>query len=61
MKRGDVVTIALPGKYGKPRPGLVIQSDLFLETNSVTVLPLTTHLIDATLFRITIDISEWII
>lgn len=41
MKRGDTVVIILPGDYGKPRPGLIIQSDLFLETNSVTVLPLT--------------------
>ena len=29
MKRGDLVTIALQGDYGKPRPALVVQSDLF--------------------------------
>jgi mRNA interferase MazF len=29
MKRGDFVTIALQGDFGKPRPALVIQSDLF--------------------------------
>lgn len=55
MKRGDTVVIILPGDYGKPRPGLIIQSDLFLETNSVTVLPLTSHLIDAPLLRIPIE------
>ena len=38
MRRGDLVTIALPGAYGKPRPALVIQSDLFDEHPSVTVL-----------------------
>ena len=54
MKRGDTVIIVLPGDYGKPRPGLIIQSDLFLETNSVTVLPLTSHLIEAPLLRIPI-------
>ena len=27
MKRGDLVTIAMPGDFGKPRPALIIQSD----------------------------------
>jgi mRNA interferase MazF len=31
VRRGDLVTVALPGDYGKPRPALVIQSDLFAE------------------------------
>lgn len=57
MKRGDIVTIALSGDYGKPRPGLIIQSDLFSALNSVTILPLTSHLIDAPLFRILITPS----
>ena len=55
MKRGDIVTIALSGDYGKPRPALIIQSDLFLDTNSVTIVPLTSHLIDAPLFRIQVE------
>ena len=58
MKRGNIVTIALTGDYGKPRPGLIIQSDYFLETGSVTILPLTSHLIDAPLFRILIEPTE---
>ena len=58
MKRGDVVTIVLSGEYGKPRPGLIIQSDLFLETHSVTIVPLTSHLIDAPLFRIQVEPTE---
>lgn len=52
MKRGDLVTIALQGDYGKPRPALVIQSDLFDEHPSVTVLPVTSALRDAPLFRL---------
>jgi mRNA interferase MazF len=55
MKRGNLVTIALTGDYGKPRPGLIIQSDLFLNTGSVTILPLTTHLIDAPIIRIPVE------
>ena len=52
MKRGELVTIALSGDYGKPRPGLVIQSDLFDSHPSVTILPVTSALRDAPLFRI---------
>jgi len=54
MKRGALVTIALQGDYGKPRPALIIQSDLFDEHPSVTVLPVTSELRDAPLFRIRI-------
>jgi len=43
MKRGDVVVVALSGDYGKPRPALIVQSDLFNETHaSVTLAPVTT-------------------
>jgi hypothetical protein len=27
MRRGDIVTVAAPGAYGKPRPAVVIQGD----------------------------------
>lgn len=56
MKRGDLVTVALPGDFGKPRPALVVQADLFNETHaSVTVLPVTSSIIDAPLFRIALE------
>jgi mRNA interferase MazF len=55
MKRGDVVTISLPGDYGKPRPAVVIQSDLFGQHPSVTVLPVTSQLRDAPLFRVRVE------
>ena len=58
MKRGDIVTIALQGDYGKPRPALVIQSDLFAEHPSVTVLPVTSERRDAPLFRIDVEPSD---
>lgn len=57
MRRGDVVTVAAPGDYGKPRPALVIQSDLFEELPSVTLCLVTSELRDAPIFRITIDPS----
>jgi mRNA interferase MazF len=53
IKRGDVVICATPGDYGKPRPAVVVQSDLFNETHSsVVVCLITSHLNDAPLFRI---------
>ncbi len=58
MRRGDLVTIALQGDLGKPRPALVIQSDLFDAHPSVTILPVTSELRDAPLFRISLQPSE---
>jgi len=55
VKRGDLVTLALPGAYGKPRPALIIQSDLFDAHPSVTVLPVTSDLRDTPLFRIRVQ------
>jgi mRNA interferase MazF len=47
MKRGDLVTVALPGAYGKPRPAVVIQSDYFDALPSVTLLPVTSEIREA--------------
>lgn len=55
MRRGDLVTVALQGDLGKPRPALVIQSDLFEAHPSVTILPVTGELRAAPLFRITVQ------
>lgn len=52
--RGDFVTIAMQGDFGKPRPALVIQADQFSGHSSVTVLPITSTLLDAPLLRITV-------
>jgi len=54
MRRGDIVIVSLPGDYGKPRPALIIQSDLFDAHPSVTVLPITSHMVDAPLLRVAI-------
>lgn len=55
MRRGDLVTVALKEAFGKPRPALIIQSDLFSEHPSLTVLPITSELRDTPLFRLTIE------
>ena len=53
MRRGDVVVCAAPGDYGKPRPAVVVQSDLFNPTHaSVVICPITTHTVEAALFRL---------
>lgn len=54
MKRGDLVTVALPGNFGKPRPALIIQADAYNAHTSVTVLPITSTQIDAPLLRVTL-------
>jgi mRNA interferase MazF len=58
VTRGDLVTVALPGDYGKPRPAVVVQADLFNETHaSVTVAPVTSTLVSAPLFRLAVEPS----
>lgn len=53
MRRGDLVVAAAAGDYGKPRPWLVVQSDLVPRSfPSVTLCPLTTDLMAAETFRI---------
>ncbi|WP_411033151.1 type II toxin-antitoxin system PemK/MazF family toxin [Shinella sp. BYT-45] len=55
MKRGDLVTVAVPGDFGKPRPALIIQSDLFSQAATVTVLLISSTLQDAPLLRIPVE------
>ncbi|TRZ99158.1 MAG: type II toxin-antitoxin system PemK/MazF family toxin [Nitrospiraceae bacterium] len=58
LKRGDLVTVAAKGHFsGKPRPALILQSDLFSALGSVTICLLTTEIIDAPLFRLAVEPS----
>jgi len=58
MRRGDVVTVAAAGDYGKPRPAVVVQTDaLPLEHASVIVCQMTSDLSDAPDFRVTVEPS----
>ncbi len=54
MKRGAIVIVAARGPCtGKPRPAVVVQSDLFNPTHaSVAICPITSDIVDAPLFRL---------
>jgi mRNA interferase MazF len=53
----DLVTVAATGDYGKPRPAVVVQTDAFPSSHaSVVVCQLTSELVDAPDFRVTIDL-----
>jgi len=56
MRRGDIVTVAAPGDYGKPRPAVVIQGDVLnRDAQSTVVALMTSHLQDAPLLRLTVE------
>ena len=57
MQRGDLVSVAIQGDFGKPRPALVIQSPLFANHTGVTVLLVTSTLVDAPLLRVRVQAS----
>ncbi len=58
LKRGDVVTVAASGDFGKPRPAVIVQSDAFPEQHeSVIVCRVTSTLEDAPDFRVTVQAS----
>jgi mRNA interferase MazF len=58
MKQGDLISVSLPGDYGKPRPALVIQSDIYEHLNSVTVLPLTSNVLSTEDCRVVVEMSD---
>jgi mRNA interferase MazF len=60
MRRGDIVTVAAPGTYGKPRPAVVIQGDSLNQSDpgSTIVALMTSTLVDAPLLRLTVPATE---
>ena len=60
MTRGDIVVVATKGTYtGKPRPAIVVQADIFNQAHaSITVCPITSDCIDASLFRVPLPPGE---
>ena len=55
MKRGDLVTVALQGSHGKPRPALIVQTDLTGPSSHVAILLLTSDDRDIPLARVPIE------
>jgi mRNA interferase MazF len=55
LRRGDLVIVAAPGDYGKPRPAVVVQSNAIPESHaSIVICPMTSELAEAD-FRITVE------
>ena len=55
MRRGDIVTVAMAGVFGKPRPALVVQADPFDQTGTITVLLISGTLVAAPLIRLPVQ------
>ena len=59
LKRGNIVSIAVQGDFGKPRPALLIQSDMFNDAHAtLSVLLISSELVDAPLFRLSIEPNQ---
>lgn len=52
MKRGDIVILAPPAPFNKPRPALVIQAHVYQETENITVALITSDLLRSPGLRI---------
>lgn len=55
MRRGDLVTVVAPGDFGKPRPAVIVQSDVLDRSSSVVVCLFSTHCVEAPAVRITME------
>jgi len=56
MKRGEIWTAVFSGDYGKPRPAVVVQSDLVSEDYaSIVLCPITSDLVGDNRFRVTLE------
>ena len=51
MRSGDIVTVAMPGDFGKPRPAIVIETDRLPPTETVLVCLVTSALHDDAPYR----------
>jgi len=58
VTRGDVVTVAAGGDFGKPRPAVVVQSDELGETDTVIVCLISSTLRDAAFHRLAVAPAE---
>jgi|307.fasta_scaffold568458_2 mRNA interferase MazF len=54
IRRGAVVTVALPGAFGKPRPAIVLRSNHFAAHQIVSLVPVSSFRRNAPLLRVDI-------
>lgn len=57
MRRGEIWVVGGGVYASKPRPALVIQDDLY-DSDSLTVIPLTTQHVEAPLYRVSVGATE---
>lgn len=57
VNRGEIWSVAGGGYATKPRPALIVQDDRY-PVSSVTVLLMTSTLVDAPLYRIRVESGE---
>jgi mRNA interferase MazF len=56
LRRGDVVLMVVPGELGRPRPGVIVQSDeLGDATTTVLICPMTSDIQANTRMRPVVD------
>lgn len=58
MKRGDIITVAISGDYGKPRPAVVVQADWLDDSDSVLICLITTLHRNAPLYRLKVPATD---
>ncbi|MBX9617362.1 MAG: type II toxin-antitoxin system PemK/MazF family toxin [Caulobacteraceae bacterium] len=55
MRRGDIVTVALAGDHGKPRPAVIIQADRTADIASVLVCLCTSRIEETSNYRLRVE------
>jgi len=59
MNRGDIILVSVSGDYGKPRPAVIVQSDVFNSTHaSIVVCLITSHILEVETFRLKVSPSK---
>ena len=58
MNRGELWTVSGGVYAAKPRPAFIVLDDLFSETDSVVVIPLTTTVTDTPISRVAVPNDE---
>jgi len=55
MRRGDIITVAGSGDYGKPRPAAIVQANALDATDSVLVCRMTSIQRDTLTYRLKVE------